>query len=178
MENKPIKKVKKLTYPQDFFNIKCILFSVYIALLYWFLPRTKLTLTLITILNYGIVNWYNHMYVCKVNHFMTTAIYVLITTALLAYLPLKNKVVLAFSIYFPYFIMAWYDYFANCSFRMNPTIFPFGRFIYLPMKPDPYKRRYDELDPIVKQNIANFDKYMVVSITSFAVIYGIIKYVV
>ena len=118
------------------------------------------------------------MYLCKINNILYTGIYVLITTALLAYLPLKNKIVLAFSIYFPYFIMAWYDYFANCSFRMNPTIFPFGRFIYLPIKPDPYKRRYDTLDPMVKQNIANFDKYIVVSIAAFAVIYGIIKYVV
>ncbi len=36
--------------------------------------------------------------------------------------------------------------------------------IFLPMKPGPYQRRYDTLDPIVKKNIANFDKYIFVSI--------------
>jgi len=169
---------KPLRYPQDFYNIKCILFSIYIALIYWFLPRTTSPLLLITLLNYGIVNWYNHMYECKVNNLVYTAMYVLSTTGLLMYLPRKNKVVLAFSLYFPYFILAWYDYFAQCSFRMNPTIFPFGRFIYLPMKPPPYKQRYDTLDPMVKQNIAHVDKYIVVSLSAFALIYGIIKYIV
>jgi len=118
------------------------------------------------------------MYECKVNNLVYTAMYVLSTTGLLMYLPRKNKVVLAFSLYFPYFILAWYDYFAQCSFRMNPTIFPFGRFIYLPMKPPPYKQRYDTLDPMVKQNIAHVDKYIVVSLSAFALIYGIIKYIV
>jgi hypothetical protein len=47
---------------------------------------------------------------------------------------------------------------------MNPTLFPFGRYIFLPMKPEPYQRRYDILDPIVKKNIANFDKYIFVTI--------------
>ena len=79
-------------------------------------------------------------------------------------LPQKNKVILIFSLYFPYFILAWYDYFSNCSFKMNPTIFPFGRFIYLPIKPLPYKKRYENLDPIVKKNIENFDKYIFISL--------------
>ena len=54
--------------------------------------------------------------------------------------------------------------YVNCTFRINPTFFPFGRYIFLPMKPESYQRRYYTLDPIVKKNIANFDKYIFVSI--------------
>ena len=139
MKQRSTEKIKQLRYPQDFYNIKCILFSLYIGLLYWFAPRRPLALGFLTIANYFLVNWYNHMYVCQINDFLHTALYTLVVTGLLVLLPIRNKVVLAFSLYFPYFIMAWYDYFANCSFRMNPTLFPFGRFIYLPLKPDPYK---------------------------------------
>ena len=178
MKQRSTEKVKQLRYPQDFYNIKCILFSLYIGFLYWFLPRKRLALGSITIANYFLVNWYNHMYVCQINDFLHTALYTLVVTGLLVLLPKRNKVVLAFSLYFPYFIMAWYDYFANCSFRMNPTLFPLGRFIYLPLKPDPYKERYNQLDPTVKQNIANLDKYIVVSLTAFLVNYGIIKYII
>ena len=171
-------KQKPLQWPQDFYNIKCILFSIYIGLMYWFLPRSIISLLLIGIFNYGIINWYNHMYECKLPNVAYTASYIISISLLLGYLPRKNKIVLAFSLYVPYFIMAWYDYLTQCSFRMNPTIFPFGRFIYLPMKPPPYKQRYNTLDPMVKQNIAHVDKFFVVSLTAMALIYGIIKYIV
>lgn len=174
-KNPRIKEAKDLKFPQDFFNIKCIIFSLYIAASYWFLPRNKISLISITIFNFIVLNWYNNVYECLHYHQITNSLLCVLVAALLVYLPVKNKVVLGFSLYFPYFILAWYDYFANCRFRMNPTIFPFGRFIYLPVKPDPYQRRYRELDPIVKQNIANFDKYVVVSIISLSFIYFLLK---
>jgi len=54
---------------------------------------------------------------------------------------------------------------------MQPTIFPFGRYLYLPIKPNPYKKRYAELDPVIKQNIINFDKYVAVSLVLGGVIF-------
>ena len=173
--NPRVKQSKDLKFPQDFFNLKCIVFSFYIAASYWFLPRNKLSLITITIFNFILLNWYNNVYECLHHHQIINMLICILVVGLLIYLPVKDKVVLGFSMYFPYFILAWYDYFANCRFRMNPTIFPFGRFIYLPVKPDPYQRRYRELDPIVKQNIANFDKYIVVSIISLTFIYFLLK---
>ena len=155
---------KKLKWPDDFLNIKCVIYTIYIALLYWLLPRKPFFLFLSTLINYFMINWYNYSYLCEYNNIFFNIFYAILVTLLLIYLPIKNKVIMGFSLYFPYFILAWYDYFANCSFRMNPTLFPFGRYIFLPMKPESYQRRYDTLDPIVKKNIANFDKYIFVTI--------------
>ena len=47
-KNPRIKEAKDLKFPQDFFNIKCIIFSLYIAASYWFLPRNKISLISIT----------------------------------------------------------------------------------------------------------------------------------
>ena len=30
---------KKLKWPEDFLNIKCVIYTIYIALLYWLLPN-------------------------------------------------------------------------------------------------------------------------------------------
>ena len=121
-------------------------------------------------------NWYNYNYQCYYNSFWLNSALAIEISSNFYYLPKKDKVVLAFLLYIPYFLLAWYDYFANCKFRMNPTLFPFGRFIFLPMKPDPYKRRFDDLDPIVVQNIANVDKYVGVAIGVGAIILILKKY--
>lgn len=169
------KEAKDLKYPEDFLNMKCVIYTLIIGSLYWFLPRTKVFILIATLLSFCSINWYNHMYICEYNDMMFNIIYALTAGVLLTYLPRKNKTILIFSLYFPYFLIAWYDYFANCTFRMNPTIFPFGRFIYLPVKPDPYKRRFDELDPVVKANISNFDKYLGFSLLVGGVGYLILK---
>jgi len=172
-----VKDAKDLKWPEDFLNIKCVIYSVYIALLYWLLPRTKFFLFAAFLLNYFSINWYNYMYLCEYNSFIGNISYSVIILLLLLFVPIKNKVILGFSLYLPYFLIAWYDYFANCAYRMNPTIFPFGRFIYLPIKPDPYQRRYDELDPAVKKNIAAFDKYGYLTIIIGIVMYFLNKFV-
>ena len=169
------KDVKDLKFPEDFLNIKCVIYTIIIGLLYWFLPRTKISILIASILSFFSINWYNYMYTCEYNNIAFNIIYALTIGLLLSYLPTKNKTILILSLYFPYFIIAWYDFFANCSFRMNPTIFPFGRFIYLPVKPDSYKRRFDELDPVVKANISNFDKYIGVSIIVGGIGYALWK---
>lgn len=169
------KDVKDLKFPEDFLNIKCVIYTLIIAILYWFLPRTRLSIVSASILSFFSINWYNYVYICEYNNLIFNIIYAITIGLLLTYLPVKKKSILMLSLYFPYFIIAWYDYLANCSFRMNPTIFPFGRFIYLPVKPDPYKRRFDELDPIVKANIMNFDKYVGVSIIVFGLGYVLYK---
>ena len=70
-------------------------------------------------------------------------------TALVAggywYLPPKNLAVLVLLLWLPYVSLAWYDYAYECRFKMQPTIFPFGRWIFLPFKPPGYKDAYDAL---------------------------------
>lgn len=167
-------------WPYDYLNLKCVIYTIYIALSYWYLFSKKSKLIhyiSFLIVNYFLINWYNYQYQCYHNNIIINSVWAVLTSLVFYYLPKGNKIVLAFLLYVPYLILAWYDYLMNCTFRMNPTIFPFGRFIYLPMKPDPYKRRFDELDPIVVENIVNFDKYVGVGLVSALVIYITFKYI-
>ena len=48
------------------FNMKCVVFGLVLALLYWFLPRRNyIILFFIFILSYIILAWYDHFYECK-----------------------------------------------------------------------------------------------------------------
>ena len=61
------------------------------------------------------------------------------------YLPPRNIIVLLFLLWIPYIALAWYDYSYNCINKMQPTLIPFGRYIFLPFKPSGYKKKFDEL---------------------------------
>lgn len=63
------------------------------------------------------------------------------------FLPHKNLAVLLFVLWFPYIAIAWYDYVYKCDRKLRPTLFPFGRLVYLPFKPDDYKREFASLPP-------------------------------
>ena len=63
------------------------------------------------------------------------------------YLPHKNPWVLAFLIWFPYIALAWYDWTYKCQDKLQPTIVPFGRYVWLPFKPPGYKEEFNELPP-------------------------------
>ena len=51
---------KELKWPEDFLNIKCVIYTIYIALLYWLLPRRPFYIFLSTLINYFMINWYNY----------------------------------------------------------------------------------------------------------------------
>jgi hypothetical protein len=61
------------------------------------------------------------------------------------YFPPKNIIVLLFLLWIPYISLAWYDYSYGCVDKMQPTIIPFGRYIFLPFKPAEYKKKFREL---------------------------------
>lgn len=63
------------------------------------------------------------------------------------YLPSKSLYVLAFLLWLPYVAMAWYDYSYDCQDKMQPTLFPYGRYLFLPFKPAGYKQEFDKLPP-------------------------------
>lgn len=106
----------------------------------------------------------------------------IIFTAVLAagywYLPHKNPWVLSFLIWFPYIALAWYDYTYDCKDKLQPTIVPFGRYVWLPFKPPGYKEEFNELPPDKIEAMNNIDHLVGWSILVMAlIIYLKIKYV-
>jgi hypothetical protein len=83
----------------------------------------------------------------------------IIFTAIIAggywFLPPKNWAVLIFLLWLPYVAMAWYDYSYDCRDKLQPTAFPFGRWIFLPFKPQGYKDEFNKLTP---EQIGTMDK--------------------
>ena len=71
------------------------------------------------------------------------------------YLPPKNMYVLLFLLWIPYVSMAWYDYAYDCKDKMMPTLFPLGRYIFLPFKPQGYK---DEFNKMPAEQIAAMNR--------------------
>jgi len=61
------------------------------------------------------------------------------------YLPPRKWWALALLLWLPYVAMAWYDHLYDCRDKMQPTIVPFGRFLFLPFKPGPYKQEYQKM---------------------------------
>lgn len=61
------------------------------------------------------------------------------------FLPPRSWWALAVLLWLPYVAMAWYDEFYNCSDKMQPTIVPFGRTLFLPFKPAAYQAAYGKL---------------------------------
>lgn len=73
------------------------------------------------------------------------------------WLPPRNRWVLALLMWLPYVAMAWYDYAYDCSNKMQPTIVPFGRYVFLPFKPPGYKARYETMAQAQKDAMARLD---------------------
>jgi len=60
-------------------------------------------------------------------------------------LPPKNWIVLAFLIWAPYIALSWYDYAYDCRDKLQPTVVPWGRYLWLPFKPPEYKAAFDKM---------------------------------
>lgn len=88
------------------------------------------------------------------------------------YLPHKSIPVLVALLYFPYLAMAWYDYVYQCNYKLQPTIFPFGRWLYLPFKPQEYKDAYENLSEDSKNKIAQWDRFFLLILVGIVLIVG------
>lgn len=86
------------------------------------------------------------------------------------YLPQKNIQVLLALLYFPYLAMAWYDYMYKCENKLQPTIFPFGRWLYLPFKPQEYRDAYENLSEDSKKSIAKWDRFFILLIVGIILV--------
>ena len=92
------------------------------------------------------------------------------------YLPVKNIYILFFLLWFPYIIIAWYDYSYNCENKMKYTLFPFGKYIFLPFKPKEYQKTYTELTNEQKELIDNNDHIYGWTILIFIIFYFVRYY--
>jgi hypothetical protein len=85
------------------------------------------------------------------------------------FLPQKNLIVIVALLYFPYLALSWYDYYYDCrKGQLQPTVFPFGEYVYLPFKPPDYQQRYNELSQERKDTIKNYGRFIA------AIILGIV----
>ena len=104
----------------------------------------------------------------------------IVFTALLAggywYLPPKNLWVLAFLLWFPYIAMAWYDYSYQCQLKkLKPTLVPFGRYIWLPFKPQGYKDEFNKMSAEQIQAMDRLDHIVGWTIVAGAAAYFILN---
>jgi len=106
------------------FNVKCIIFTIIIAVGYWFLPY-------------------------------------------------RNLFVLFFLFWFPYIALAWYDYSYKCHDKLEPTIVPFGRYLWLPFKPQGYKDKFNKLPKEAIRAMDTLDHTLGWSLLSIVVLYAI-----
>lgn len=102
-------------------NLKCIVFTVLVTLVYWFLTNTKNKYYLVPL--FIIINaLYDYFYKCDNNRLHRNIIFGTLFALLLIKLPQKNKWVFAMCLYFPYIILAIYDYQYKCTRnKFGPT---------------------------------------------------------
>jgi hypothetical protein len=83
--------------------------------------------------------------------------------------PKKKLWILIALLYFPYLAMAWYDYYYKCQYGLlQPTVFPFGEYLYLPYKPPDYKDRYTRMPQERKDKMKEYGRFFA------AVIFGLL----
>lgn len=73
------------------------------------------------------------------------------------YVPPKNLWVLGALLWLPYVAMAWHDHLYRCADKMGPTLFPLGRYIFLPFKPPGYRDEYNKMAQHQKDIMSTMD---------------------
>lgn len=91
------------------------------------------------------------------------------------FLPYRNLFVLIFLLWLPYVAMAWYDYSYDCRDKLLPTAFPFGRWIFLPFKPQGYKDEFNKLTPEQIKTMDNVDHVVGWSLLMAAIIFLVVS---
>ena len=146
------------------FNLKCIVFTILLAVGYWFLPRrNKWVLLMLALIPYFIISFYDKYYVCHEKRFFIAKI-VAFTAFLMVgywYLPHHNKWVLLALLYFPYLVLAWYDYYFVCERNMGPTYLSLFYWWAKPKESQQIKD-YNNWDPVIKRKVLMVDMFILV----------------
>lgn len=150
-------------------NIKCVIFSILMALMYWYLPTNKVGVAISTIFFTLAIGWYRWYYSCENLPIPVMILAIGAFTTFFYYVPKKNPFILIAILYFSYILQAWWDYFFSCQYGKlsTATIFPFGKYIYLPFKDPDYKARYEAMCADKKNKVERY------SLISGLVILGI-----
>jgi len=148
-------------------NMKCIIFSIIMVLLYLLLPRTNRALLLLFIGTIISMILYDTYYACDSElsgRILRPLVAGILMVLLLKFLPPRNKLILLGVLYFPYLIMAIYDYHFNCTRnQLGPT---FLALFYSWAKPlhSTQIETYKNWHPHWKDMIAKFDTTVLVVI--------------
>ena len=146
-------------------NMKCIVFSIIMVALYLLLPRNNKALMVLFIGTIISVLLYDTYYACDselVGRISRPLVAGILMVLLLSTVPSGNKLILLAVLYFPYLIMAIYDYHFNCTRnQLGPT---FLALFYSWAKPA-YSTQieiYKNWHPYWKDMIAKFDTVVLV----------------
>jgi len=91
--------------------------------------------------------------------------------------PPRNIYFLIFCLWFPYILMAWYDSIYQCQLGLlEPTIIPFGQYLFLPFKPPSYQQRFRELAPEQIQAMNTLDHLILWSVLVGFIGFGLYRY--
>ena len=148
-------------------NMKCIVFSIIMVLLYLVLPRNNKALMILFIGTVMSVLLYDTYYACDSElsgRILRPLIAGILMVLLLKFLPPRNKIILLGVLYFPYLIMAIYDYHFNCTRnQLGPT---FLALFYSWAKPaySTQIETYKNWHPHWKDMISKFDTTVLVVI--------------
>lgn len=148
-------------------NLRCILFTIIVALGYWFIPK-KNFIALVCIALFALISMfiYDRMFKCTIGTWYSCLKYVLYMVLLCGLywvLPAKNKWILLVCLFVPYILLAWHDYWFKCERSMGPTYFAA---LYSWAKPQESKqiKDYKNLCPDVKKKILIVDIIVVVAL--------------
>lgn len=98
-------------------NTKCIVFTLLVSVMYWFVDRKELLVPVCITINYLYDQYYDCEKSIPRNILLGTVFALLLMIA-----PQKNKWVLALCLYLPYIILAIYDYHFDCTRnKFGPT---------------------------------------------------------
>lgn len=159
-------------------NIKCIIYSLLVGIIYWFTPKKNIAITLIIFLCHVMTNvLYDNYYRCQEHNtqYIRYIIFGLLFSIFIHFTPRKNYFILGAVLYFPYLIMAYYDFFFNCDYKkLQPSPLPFGRLIYVPFKPKDYRDREAMLCPDGKMVWDFIDRvaFFIIIGVLFVVVFG------
>jgi len=152
------------------YNVKCIVFTILVSLGYWYLPRDKDKKPWIAIAI--AVGWiiticaYDYFYVCSSTGKASCLKYLVIPIAFVAfywYAPPRNKWILALALYFPYLLLAWYDYLEGCKRNMGPTFLSL-QYAWAKPKDSVQIQQYDNWCPDIKKKVHIVDGIIALAI--------------
>jgi hypothetical protein len=146
-------------------NMKCIVFSIIVVVLYLMVPRkNNIALLFVLIGTILSVLSYDSNYDCDEGSTTRAVIAGILAVLFIKYVPARNKFVLLCCMYFPYLIMAMYDHYFDCKRnKLGPTLLALFYSWAKPMYSEQIQT-YQNWHPYWKNKILMFDLIVLVII--------------